>query len=38
MFFEQDSFGTQVLIPVVGGLVELFATEHVRYALLLYLT
>ncbi|XP_041013604.1 transcription factor bHLH90 [Juglans microcarpa x Juglans regia] len=26
---SNDSFGTQVLIPVVGGLVELFATEHI---------
>ncbi|KAG7974812.1 hypothetical protein I3843_06G066300 [Carya illinoinensis] len=26
---SNDSFGTQVLIPVDGGLVELFATEHI---------
>lgn len=29
-FFLQELVGTQVLIPVVGGLIELFSANHVR--------
>ncbi|KAJ0537313.1 putative transcription factor MYC/MYB [Helianthus annuus] len=37
MWLSNDSIGTQIVVPVEGGLIELYRSKHVRFGLLVLL-